>query len=429
MNPTLLSIVVAGAIGLAFCEVKMITIFGLALIFGSTTIGIFKLIMEALPDEDPPVYDRPTPLLTGNHQDDRPQLVGTPDDRIQAQDDRTTLLTSEPVPVTFTWNDLEPNLINYPALALIGPQGSGKTTLAQHLITLKKQAGHTIAVLDPHYRKGEWEGCQIIGAGKNYAAINAYLKEVASLVNDRYRERESEGTENFPPLTIVVEELTCWEGKVSHAQEFVKSALSDFRKIGLKVLFISHGETNALWGGANGTRGLRDSSLAFIRPQVQLTPEGAKPLGKAQICLPGMDAIVVTLPNLAPVHTPSSPENSPAPAPVHTPSSPENSPVHLASSPENSPAPAPVHTPSSPENSPFEDPRKIQELRHLILLNYSKTEALREVFGIDAKRDRSGNPNSKYQKASRLFETLRNECEQALTLEYRQQLEVQLNGH
>ena len=398
MNPTLLSIVVAGAIGLAFCEVKMITIFGLALIFGSTTIGIFKLIMEALPDEDPPVYDRPTPLLTGNHQDDRPQLVGTPDDRIQAQ------LTSEPVPVTFTWNDLEPNLINYPALALIGPQGSGKTTLAQHLITLKKQAGHTIAVLDPHYRKGEWEGCQIIGAGKNYAAINAYLKEVASLVNDRYRERESEGTENFPPLTIVVEELTCWEGKVSHAQEFVKSALSDFRKIGLKVLFISHGETNALWGGANGTRGLRDSSLAFIRPQVQLTPEGAKPLGKAQICLPGMEAIeVVTLPNLAP--------------------------VHLASSPENSPAPAPVHTPSSPENSPFEDPRKIQELRHLILLNYSKTEALREVFGIDAKRDRSGNPNSKYQKASRLFETLRNECEQALTLEYRQQLEVQLNGH
>jgi energy-coupling factor transporter ATP-binding protein EcfA2 len=425
----------------------MITIFGLALIFGSTTIGIFKLIMEALPDEDPPVYD-PTPLLTGNHQDDRPQLVGTPDDRIQAQDDRTTtLLTSEPVPVTFTWNDLEPNLINYPALALIGPQGSGKTTIAQHLIRVKKQAGHTIAVLDPHYRKGEWEGCQIIGAGKNYAAINAYLKEVASLVNDRYRQREAEGTEKFPPLTIVVEELTCWEGKVSHAQEFVKSALSDFRKIGLKALFISHGETNALWGGANGTRGLRDSSLAFIRPQVQLTPEGAKPLGKAQICLPGMDAIVVTLPNLAPVHTPSSPENSPAPAPVHTPSSPENSPahapvhlassqenspapapVHLASSQENSPAPAPVHLASSQENSPFEDPRKIQELRHLILLNYSKTEALREVFGIDAKRDRSGNPNSKYQKASRLFETLRNECEQALTLEYRQQLEIQING-
>jgi hypothetical protein len=122
----------------------------------------------------------------------------------------------------------------------------------------------------------------------------------------------------------------------------------------------------------------------------------------------------------------------PLPIPVN-PSEFVGSPVHLASSPENSPLSSPVHLasspPSSPPDSPFEDPVKIQELRHLILLNYSKSEALMEVFEIDTKRDKSGNPNSKYQKASKLFDQLKAECEQALSVEYRQSLEAQINGN
>ena len=121
------------------------------------------------------------------------------------------------------------------------------------------------------------------------------------------------------------------------------------------------------------------------------------------------------------------------PVPLN-PSESVSAPVHLPSSPppftDNLP---PVHPPSSPPvhptDSPFEDPAKIQELRHLILLNYSKSEALMEVFSIDTKRDKSGNPNSKYQKASKLFDRLKDECEQALTLEYRQHLEAQIDGN
>ena len=112
---------------------------------------------------------------------------------------------------------------------------------------------------------------------------------------------------------------------------------------------------------------------------------------------------------------------SPLPSLAVNPSEYVSSPVHLPSSP-----------PSSPPESPFEDPAKIQEVRHLILLNYSKSEALMEVFGIDTKRDKSGNPNSKYQKASKLFDQLKTECEQALTLEYRKQLEGSIplrHGH
>jgi hypothetical protein len=131
------------------------------------------------------------------------------------------------------------------------------------------------------------------------------------------------------------------------------------------------------------------------------------------------------LPPAIPVN-PSESVSSPVNSPVHPTSSPPDSPpvhptVHLPSSPDS--------PPSSPSDSPFEDPAKIQELRHLILLNYSKSEALMEVFGIDTKRDKSGNPNSKYQKASKLFEQLKQECEHSLTLEYRKQLENQVNGN
>lgn len=240
----------------------------------------------------------------GFGDDDRYEEEQTPQPTLTgATIHQSRLPTSE-----LQWHELEPNLIEYPALALVGPQGSGKTTLAQHLIRVKKAAGHDVVVLDPHYRKGEWEGCKVIGSGKNYKAIDTYLSEVFALIDARYRERETNGTDSFKPLTIVVEELTGWDGKVENAQEFIKASLSDFRKIGLKALFISHGDTNTLWGGGRGTRGLRDSSLAFIKPQVKLTPMGAKPLGKAQVCIPGSGSFTVDVPDFS-----VSPAQAPTP--------------------------------------------------------------------------------------------------------------------
>lgn len=94
-----------------------------------------------------------------------------------------------------------------------------------------------------------------------------------------------------------------------------------------------------------------------------------------------------------------------------------NSPVHpspfTTGSPDNS---QPVH----PDE--FDTPDNRQRLRHALLLSYTKREALEEIFGLTSK-DKSGNPHSKYQKASRLFDLVKSECEQSLSAEYRQLLE------
>ena len=43
----------------------------------------------------------------------------------------------------------------YPAIAVIGAQGLGKTTLIEYLLSLLKQEK---IVLDPHYKAGAWPG-------------------------------------------------------------------------------------------------------------------------------------------------------------------------------------------------------------------------------------------------------------------------------
>ena len=56
----------------------------------------------------------------------------------------------------------------YPAIAVIGAQGLGKTTLIEYLLSLLSSEK---IVLDPHYKAGAWPGCLVIGAGMNYDAV------------------------------------------------------------------------------------------------------------------------------------------------------------------------------------------------------------------------------------------------------------------
>ena len=143
----------------------------------------------------------------------------------------------------------------YPAIAVIGSQGKGKTTLVEYLLSLLTQDK---IVLDPHYAAGSWPGCRVIGAGMNYAAVGDALKNISADVKERYLQRACDVSYMPQRVTLVLEEQTNWASKVEGAGTFLKETLSDIRKVGYQAISVAHSDTNTARGGAKGTRKMRD---------------------------------------------------------------------------------------------------------------------------------------------------------------------------
>ena len=176
----------------------------------------------------------------------------------------------------------------YPAIAVIGAQGLGKTTLIEYLLGLLR--GDKI-VLDPHYQAGAWPGCLVIGAGMNYAAVGEALTNLSADVKERYQQRATIPGYKPAPVALVLEEQTNWADKVEGAGKFLKETLSDIRKVGYQTFSVAHGDTNTARGGAKGT--------AKMRQQGELKIEILEK-GLAQVSLRGRDTFLLRYPDPSP---------------------------------------------------------------------------------------------------------------------------------
>jgi hypothetical protein len=78
-------------------------------------------------------------------------------------------------------------------------------------------------------RGGAWAGCEVVGGGMDYAAIDAKLEWFAAEVRRCYKIIETQPNPMFQPLTLCCDEFTNWAGRCSAASEFFQSALSDIR--------------------------------------------------------------------------------------------------------------------------------------------------------------------------------------------------------
>ena len=173
----------------------------------------------------------------------------------------------------------------YPAIAVIGAQGLGKTTLIEYLLSLLQ--GNKI-VLDPHYKAGAWPGCLVIGAGMNYAAVGEALANLSADVKERYQQRATFAGYRPAPVALVLEEQTNWVDKVDGAGKFLKETLSDIRKVGYQTFSVAHGDTNTARGGAKGT--------AKMRKQGELKIEILEK-GLARVSLRGRDTFLLRYPD------------------------------------------------------------------------------------------------------------------------------------
>ena len=237
---------------------------------------IEQAYMESL-GIDPSVQQ---PLLTGTAT---LESISNPGDKVDPQ-------ANSPELPDLTVGPKMPVLTNYPSVLIYGAPGSGKTTFAEQEVKRRLEAGHRVIICDPHAAYGAWAGCEVVGGGMDYAAIDAKLEWFATEVRRRYKIIESQPNPTFQPLTLCCDEFTNWAGRCSAAGEFFQSALSDIRKAKMFGLIVSHTRTMAGLANAAGMAKLRDEALLEVELLGQQCPKtgNAVPRYEAVVKLPGM---------------------------------------------------------------------------------------------------------------------------------------------
>jgi hypothetical protein len=312
-------------------------------------------------------------------------------------------IAQTPIAPTFTLNRPDPDawlneLVNYPSVLVFGAPGSGKTTFAEELIT--RRSSHQVIAIDPHYQPGKWSGAEIVGAGFDYPAITAFMLDLLDIVQQRYQ-AYSQGVTQFPPITIIAEELTNWSSRVGGSEKLIE-LIPDARKIGLHFLFVAHDRTISALGGKSGLRKMLDATLCEVELLVKADASGVQPAMKARLKMPNQPVRDVTVPrfagSIAPTPEPTSNHLEP-----HTPSGFEGfntDMVRLSNQPSNPPGSTQLALSAALEPNP-EPPTDIESrFAEMKSLGMNKAQIIFMLWQV-----KKGN-SSRYQMASDFYDRL-----------------------
>jgi hypothetical protein len=130
-------------------------------------------------------------------------------------------------------------------VVIIGPQGTGKTTLLQHIISQNRNLGENI-IIDPHGFPDKYlPDMPIAGTGRNYVEIQRVMESVIATLNTRY---EMYTGQDFKPIFVYIDELTLLSEKVSIFQEFMRCMLTESRKVGIRLFACVHSDRVKILG-------------------------------------------------------------------------------------------------------------------------------------------------------------------------------------
>lgn len=227
----------------------------------------------------------------------QPQLTGTATlDSVNNPGDKVERATVAVIESDQASNSQMPDLTWYPSVLIHGVPGAGKTFFVEQEVKKRLAEGHQVVVLDPHAAYGQWEGCEIVGTGMDYEAIDVKLRWFRKQVKDRYKERSSVPNPTFKPLTIVGEEFTNWECNCEESDEHYRTCNSDIRKVECHSIIVSHLVTQAGLGGGKGLAKMRVGMievelLGIFNPATKR----ATPKFEALVKLPGQSQADRTL--------------------------------------------------------------------------------------------------------------------------------------
>lgn len=151
----------------------------------------------------------------------------------------------------------------YPHLFLVGKTRSGKTETVKAIVNdrLGKQGG-AVVIIDPKARPNKWGvGVSGVGLDENaeYSLIEAALGWVLSELKQRQHQMQ-EGTTDFPPLTVVVDELITIAYETKLAPDVFKKVGVIGAELNIRLIAISQSERVKPLG-LDGSGDLRDNYL------------------------------------------------------------------------------------------------------------------------------------------------------------------------
>jgi hypothetical protein len=229
--------------------------------------------------------------------------VANPGDKVEAG--TSTAIKPEPDRAT---GPKMPNLSKYPSVLIYGVPGAGKSTFTEQEVAKRLKEGHRVIVLDPHAACGQWQECEVIGAGMDYEAIDAKLVWFQKQVKERYRTISSQPNPQFQPLTIVGEEFTNWSKRCDNSGEHFQTVNSDIRKAECYSIIVSHTRNLAGLGDAKGMGALRDESMLEVEilGEYNAETERATPRFEALVKMPGQALTNRNLVKLTKLDTPNN---------------------------------------------------------------------------------------------------------------------------
>ena len=147
-----------------------------------------------------------------------------------------------------------------------------------------------VVVIDPHTYPNKWQGCVVIGTGRNYLEIDRALTALVQIMSKRYEEigqgKIIEG--KHPRLTILIDEWRAIVQNVKTASAAIKAWLTESRKAAMSVFVASHSD-RAKPLGLEGEYDLKDGfaivRLFVVNEQRQATLDTGN--GESSVILPG----------------------------------------------------------------------------------------------------------------------------------------------
>lgn len=157
------------------------------------------------------------------------------------------------------------SLVYENTVGIVGKEkGSGKTSKLGYLIAEHIKLGHLVWMVNPFAKGQHWKGIKVFGRGYNFVEATNAIREFTRIAFFRIAEAGDE-TKEYEPfedihIHLSLDEMSNYSSEVDNIDatvmpKFWEAVVQFVRQSNMSVSFASHGDTQAMLGGAKALAG------------------------------------------------------------------------------------------------------------------------------------------------------------------------------